>query len=115
MCSCRFISTDLAAVNRTVTPWVVVNGHRPIYTTSTSGGSITSVIQVADDLRDSLEELFYKYQVSLLPLPDRVPICHPMVSHSVVLLQIACLGQMSARTIWVSPSGFWEAVPFLAN
>ena len=47
-----------------MTPWVVVNGHRPIYTTSTSGGTITSVIQVADDLRESLEELFFMYQVS---------------------------------------------------
>jgi len=53
-------------VNRSVTPWIVVNGHRPIYTTSTSGGSITSVTQVADDLRDALEQVFYKYQVSLL-------------------------------------------------
>ena len=66
LCVCRFLQEDLAAVNRTVTPWVVVNGHRPIYTTSTSGGSITSVIQVADDLRDSLEQLFFKYQVSSL-------------------------------------------------
>ena len=65
---CRFINDDLAAVNRSVTPWVVVNGHRPIYTTSTSGGSITSVIQVADDLRESLEDIFYKYQVSWLAM-----------------------------------------------
>ncbi|DBB10212.1 TPA: hypothetical protein ACH3X3_001785 [Trebouxia sp. C0006] len=60
-----FITTDLAAVNRSVTPWVVVNGHRPIYTTSTSGGTITSVTQVAEDLRDALEQVFYKYQVDV--------------------------------------------------
>lgn len=65
--ACRFINTDLAAVNRSITPWVVVNGHRPIYTTSTSGGSITSVIQVSDDLRNALEDIFYKYQVRIHP------------------------------------------------
>lgn len=26
----NFITADLAAVNRTLTPWVIVNGHRPV-------------------------------------------------------------------------------------
>jgi hypothetical protein len=27
----EFLSADLAAVDRSVTPWVVVGGHRPMY------------------------------------------------------------------------------------
>lgn len=60
----RFIVDDLAGVNRNDTPWVVVNGHRPIYTTSSSGGSLASVTTVARDLRVSLEDIFYQYEVS---------------------------------------------------
>ncbi len=26
----NFIAADLAAVNRTITPWVVASGHRPV-------------------------------------------------------------------------------------
>lgn len=29
----------MKAVNRTKTPWLVLNGHRPIYTTATGGAS----------------------------------------------------------------------------
>ena len=29
----------MKAVNRTKTPWLVLNGHRPIYTTNTGGAS----------------------------------------------------------------------------
>ena len=32
---CRFMEADLKAVNRTKTPWVILNGHRPIYTCDT--------------------------------------------------------------------------------
>ena len=60
----RFIVNDLAAVNRNNTPWVVVNGHRPIYTTSSSGGGLASVTTVARDLRVALEDVFYHYEVS---------------------------------------------------
>nr|QOL01233.1 putative extracellular protein TR9_041a [Trebouxia lynnae] len=61
----EFITSDLAAVNRSVTPWVIVNGHRPIYTTSTSSGSLASVIRVADDLREALETVLYTNQVDV--------------------------------------------------
>lgn len=58
--------TDLSLVNRSMTPWLVVNLHRPIYTSSASGKSYTSVLRVAEDLRVALEELFFLYQVSLV-------------------------------------------------
>ena len=62
----RFLLADLSMINRTVTPWLVVNLHRPIYTSSASGKSYTSVLKVAEDLRLALEDLFFLYQVGLL-------------------------------------------------
>ncbi|KAI0971286.1 Metallo-dependent phosphatase-like protein [Xylaria arbuscula] len=51
-----FLEADLASVDRTVTPWVVVGGHRPWYTT---GGSGCGPCQTA------FEPLLYKYGVDL--------------------------------------------------
>lgn len=68
---CRFIVDDLSNVNRTITPWVVVNGHRPIYTSSSSGGSLASVTTVARDLRTSLEDVLYTYEVLCLATCQR--------------------------------------------
>lgn len=42
---------------------VVVNMHRPIYTSSTSGLSQSSVMRVAQDLQGALEPIFFMYQV----------------------------------------------------
>ncbi|KAK9918496.1 hypothetical protein WJX75_004496 [Coccomyxa subellipsoidea] len=61
----EFILQDLASVDRGVTPWVVVNMHRPIYTSSSAGVGPTSVIRVAEDLRAALEPIFMLYQVDL--------------------------------------------------
>jgi len=33
----NWLAADLAAVNRTATPWVVINGHRPMYSSQVSG------------------------------------------------------------------------------
>ena len=68
VCWCRFLLADLSMINRTVTPWLVVNLHRPIYTSSASGKSYTSVLKVAEDLRLALEDLFFLYQVGCLRL-----------------------------------------------
>ncbi len=43
---------------------VVVNMHRPIYTSSASGLDPSSVIRVSEDLRGALEPVFFMYQVS---------------------------------------------------
>lgn len=62
----EWIINDLSSVNRNITPWIIVNGHRPIYTTSTSPASNNyGVIAVAEDLQASLEDVFYEFQVDL--------------------------------------------------
>lgn len=57
-----FLEADLASVDRTVTPWIVVAGHRPWYTTSSSSdqgnGSCTPC-------QNAFEGIFYKYGVDL--------------------------------------------------
>jgi hypothetical protein len=51
-----FLEADLASVDRTVTPWIVVGGHRPWYST---GGSGCTPCQTA------FEPILYKYGVDL--------------------------------------------------
>jgi hypothetical protein len=53
----EFLDADLASVDRTVTPWVVVGGHRPWY--STGSGNDCAPCQTA------FEPLLYKYGVDL--------------------------------------------------
>ena len=64
--ACSFIRADLAAVNRSLMPWVVVNGHRPIYPSSLFGVGPQSDLRVAQDLRNALEDLFILHQVSCM-------------------------------------------------
>ena len=52
---------DLMSVNRSVTPWVIVHGHRPAYATVVD---TASVIQ-AQDQRNAFEDIFVQYGVSL--------------------------------------------------
>lgn len=52
----RFLEADLASVDRRRTPWVIVGGHRPWYST---GGSSCEPCQAA------FEPLLYKYGVDL--------------------------------------------------
>ena len=54
----EFLKADLASVDRTVTPWVIVAGHRPWYST---GGSSN----ICDPCKKAFEELFYQYGVDL--------------------------------------------------
>ncbi|KAK8103328.1 Metallo-dependent phosphatase [Apiospora kogelbergensis] len=55
----EFLEADLASVDRDITPWVVVSGHRPWYTTGCWDCSACKPCQVA------FEPLFYKYGVDL--------------------------------------------------
>lgn len=52
----EFLEADLASVNRSVTPWVIVAGHRPWYS---AGGSACTECQTA------FEGILYKYGVDL--------------------------------------------------
>ena len=54
---------DLASVNRTLTPWLVVGGHRPFYIDSTNNMEPDGDQPVARALQDALEDAFYEYQV----------------------------------------------------
>ncbi|GAK65285.1 acid phosphatase [Moesziomyces antarcticus] len=53
-----FLKADLASVDRTVTPWVVVLGHRPWYST---GGSDN----ICSECQTAFEDIFYQYGVDL--------------------------------------------------
>jgi hypothetical protein len=59
-----WLRTDLAAVNRTKTPWIVVLIHRPLYCTSELAG--TDCGTFARLLRTAVESLFVAYDVDLV-------------------------------------------------
>ncbi|KAI1080837.1 Metallo-dependent phosphatase [Whalleya microplaca] len=52
----EFLEADFASVDRTVTPWLIIGGHRPWYTTGGSG---------CDPCQAAFEPLLYKYGVDL--------------------------------------------------
>ncbi|CAL5874278.1 uncharacterized protein PFLUO_LOCUS8567 [Penicillium psychrofluorescens] len=52
-----FLAADLASVDRSVTPWLVVAGHRPWYSTGSDNGCAPC--------QDAFESLFYKYGVDV--------------------------------------------------
>eukprot|EP00891_Asterochloris_glomerata_P006762 jgi/Astpho2/6762/fgenesh1_pg.00103_%23_1_t len=57
-----FVFADLKAVNRSVTPWVIVHFHRPAYTSTLGSGDV----QEASDLRSAYEDVFVEYQVDMV-------------------------------------------------
>ena len=58
----KFLETDLAGVNRTITPWVVVELHRPLYNSEKYWSS--EAIGIA--MRDEIENLLHANQVDLV-------------------------------------------------
>lgn len=52
----EFLEADLSSVDRTVTPWLLIGGHRPWYTTGGGG---------CDSCQAAFEPLLYKYGVDL--------------------------------------------------
>lgn len=83
----EFIVTDLAAVDRQKTPWVVAAGHRPMYVSSDNMNPDDGDLTVAVDLQEALESVFVKYKVS------------------VVLLRMShCLGWVVRQVQGASPS-----------
>jgi len=57
-----WITHDLQTVDRSQYPWVIVYGHRPFYCTDTD----IDCHDMADELRNDLEDVFYKYNVNLV-------------------------------------------------
>lgn len=55
----NFLSKDLLSVNRTRTPWIVVNFHNPWYTTDSS-------YKEFEQMRASMEPLFYQAGVDVV-------------------------------------------------
>lgn len=53
----QFLEADLSSVDRTVTPWLIVAGHRPWYSNGNSAGCVPC--------QTAFEGLFYKYGVDL--------------------------------------------------
>lgn len=60
-----FISSELAAANRSVTPWLIVSGHRPLYISSTNDWWPNGDQPAAEEARQALEQLLYDNQVDL--------------------------------------------------
>lgn len=58
-----WLAQDLAAVDRTVTPWVVLTTHRMLYTTQLGEDAD---LAVALQFRAELEELLWTYKVNLV-------------------------------------------------
>lgn len=61
----NWIESDLASVDRAVTPWVIFGGHRAMYINSNYGGAVTSDIVVMDNLIENIEPLLWKYKVNV--------------------------------------------------
>ena len=61
-----FVMQDLKGVNRSLTPWLVVGGHRPFYIDYTNNMEPDGDQPVATALREAFEDAFYDYQVSAL-------------------------------------------------
>merc|ERR1712054_91269 len=53
----RFLEQDLKNVDRSVTPWIVFSGHRPLYTSESGYAGFVP----AQKLRASIEPLLQKY------------------------------------------------------
>lgn len=51
----QWLTKDLAGVDRTKTPWIVINGHRPLYSSQTA--------TYQKNLRNAFEAIFLKYGV----------------------------------------------------
>jgi hypothetical protein len=61
----RWLERDLKMIDRSVTPWIIFGGHRPMYINSDYGGSESSDINVMDKMILNIEPLLYKYRVNL--------------------------------------------------
>ncbi|EKX51016.1 hypothetical protein GUITHDRAFT_161772 [Guillardia theta CCMP2712] len=61
----KWLEEDLRLVDRSVTPWVMVVGHRPMYFTGILPGAADDQ-QVAQELREAFEPLLMLYKVDVV-------------------------------------------------
>ena len=61
----KWLQADLAGVNRSITPWVVVHGHRPMYVNSNQNGSLNTDQGMMTELINNLEPLLWKYNTNV--------------------------------------------------
>ena len=52
-----FLEDHLQSVDRSVTPWLVFAGHRPMYIDSTDAEPVSGILAVAKLLRKNIEPL----------------------------------------------------------
>ena len=57
----EWLENDLKSVNRSVTPWLLLMGHRPMY----SSEKYPSDVKVGWGILDAIEHLLFNYQVDL--------------------------------------------------
>ena len=55
----RWLEKDLDSVNRSITPWLIVGSHRPMYS------SLIGTDLIKAKLQEYIEPLLYKYHVDL--------------------------------------------------
>jgi hypothetical protein len=60
-----WLEKELASVDRSRTPWLIVSAHRPMYVSSTSTGKPVSDMGCAALMQQQLEPLLLKYRVDL--------------------------------------------------
>ena len=58
----KWIENDLRSVNRTLTPWLIVTGHRHMYT---SEENAKGELEIMEKLQLYLEPLLYQYHADL--------------------------------------------------
>jgi hypothetical protein len=85
-----WVLSDLAAVDRSVTPWVVVGGHRPMYIASTFKMPEWGDQTVASDLRAAFEDAFLAHRVR-----GRVSVWHCGELGCAIVVHGLCLWLMS--------------------
>ncbi|KAL9182584.1 hypothetical protein ACHAXT_013236 [Thalassiosira profunda] len=61
-----WLEKDLAAVNRTVTPWIVVEMHRPLYHSEVLPGDEWQEQTILAAMQSEIEDLLYAFSVDLV-------------------------------------------------
>jgi len=91
----NFIQSDLASVDRSVTPFVIFAGHRPMYIDSTDNETVSSDQRVAELLRANLEPLLLKYQVDLALWGH-----HHSYQRTCPVYNLTCQAKVTSNQVW---------------